>query len=317
MLNTSAPSVQQQWRDRAPLTLSSGTGEQYSIPWPSQSSQSTAPQQEFTIVSASDPDEVLEVLGPMSGTEADEAAERYGQENGIQVRLRDEQNIFYRVYGPSDEELDAEEPASATPDRMYEIYRAGVDEPALERLTGSLEDAAAVAMQYIRQGIDVTIWDDQGSTSYNPRDLSRLNESREYGDPEPIYYFAYGMLTDPRQMEGAEFVGAATLPNFAFEFRGYANVYPTRSTVQGVLWKVSREWLAHLDRVEGYPTLYDRKTVPVYCKGQRYEANLYTMTPDTRERLAGKNPRRVYVMKLVKGYNNADLPLQQISQALR
>ena len=265
--------------------------------------------QEFEIVDPND-NSVIAVLGTMDQAEAGEAAERYARTRGRQVRLRGNGIVYYRIYGTA-----AEQPASATPDRMYEIYRAGVDEPALQRVTGSLEDAAAVAMQYIRQGNDVTIWDDQGSTSYNPRDLSRLNESREYGDPEPIYYFAYGMLTDPRQMEGAEFVGAATLPNFAFEFRGYANVYPARGAVLGVLWKISREWLGHLDQVEGYPTLYDRKTVPVYCKGQRYEANLYTMTPDTRERLAGKKPGRGYVMQLVKGYNNADLPLQQISQA--
>ena len=172
-------------------------------------------------------------------------------------------------------------------------------------------------MEYVRQGNNVLIWDDEDSTFYNPRDLTPVvNESREYGDPEPIYYFAYGMLTNPSQMQGAEFVGAATLPNFAFEFRGYANVYPHRGVVQGVLWSVSREWLGHLDQVEGYPTLYDRKTVPVYSGGQRYEANLYTMTPATREQLEGKSPSRSYVMRLVKGYNNADIPLRQISQAL-
>lgn len=267
--------------------------------------------QEFEIVNPND-NSVIAVLGTMSHQAADEAAERYAQARGIQVRLRGDGTVYHRIYGTA-----AEQPVSARPDRMYEIYRAGVDEPALQRITGSLEDAAAVAMQYIRQGNDVTIWDDQGSTSYNPRDLSRLNESREYGDPEPIYYFAYGMLTNPAQMEGAEFVGAATLPNFAFEFRGYANVYPQRGAVLGVLWKVSREWLAHLDRVEGYPSLYDRKTVPVYSGGHRYEANLYTMTPATREQLEDRKPSRSYLMRLVKGYNNADLPLQQISRAMK
>ena len=33
------------------------------------------------------------------------------------------------------------------------------------------------------------------------------------------------MLTDPEIMQSAEFIGAAKLPNFSFEFCGYANVY--------------------------------------------------------------------------------------------
>ena len=212
---------------------------------------------------------------------------------------------------------DYNQPAPQRPGRTYEIVSAGDSEDTVQRVYGTLQDAASTAMEYVRQGNNVLIWDDEDSTFYNPRDLTPVvNESREYGDPEPIYYFAYGMLTNPSQMQGAEFVGAATLPNFAFEFRGYANVYPHRGVVQGVLWSVSREWLGHLDQVEGYPTLYDRKTVPVYSGGQRYEANLYTMTPATREQLEGKSPSRSYVMRLVKGYNNADIPLRQISQAL-
>ena len=212
---------------------------------------------------------------------------------------------------------DYNQPAPQRLDRTYEIVRAGDSEDTVQRVYGTLQDAASTAMEYVRQGNNVLIWDDEDSTFYNPRDLTPVvNESREYGDPEPIYYFAYGMLTDPRQMEGAEFVGAATLPNFNFEFRGYANVYPARGAVLGVLWKVSREWLGHLDQVEGYPTLYDRKTVPVYSGGHRYEANLYTMTPETRVDLRKRPPTRSYVMKLVKGYNNADISLQQISRAL-
>ena len=66
------------------------------------------------------------------------------------------------------------------------------------------------------------------------------------------YYFAYGMLTDPNIMQDAQFMGKATLKNFAFEFAVYANLIPeSMSTVEGVLWAITRKKLAELDRVEG------------------------------------------------------------------
>ena len=133
----------------------------------------------------------------------------------------------------------------------------------------------------------------------------------EAGQP-PIYYFAYGMLTDPEIMQSAEFIGAAKLPNFSFEFCGYANVYANQDSVVGVLWNVSREFLSDLDRTEGYPHMYDRKTVPVMSNGRRYEAFVYTMTPETRDRLWGAVPSQRYLQRLVNGYDHAGLPLTQI-----
>jgi gamma-glutamylcyclotransferase (GGCT)/AIG2-like uncharacterized protein YtfP len=134
--------------------------------------------------------------------------------------------------------------------------------------------------------------------------------------PAPIYYFAYGMLTDPRIMPGAEFIGPAVLKNHLLEFRGYANVRPGPGKVVGALWNIDRRLLAELDQAEGYPRLYDRKTFPVICQGERYEAMVYTMTPESRDRLDNRKPSRGYIDRLVKGYNHADIPLTQISQAL-
>ena len=138
----------------------------------------------------------------------------------------------------------------------------------------------------------------------------------EDSTPPPIYYFAYGMLTDPRIMPGAEFLGSAILKNHSLEFKGYANVRPGTGQVIGTLWNIDRRLLSELDQAEGYPSLYDRKTVPVFHKGQRYEAMIYTMTPSTREQLAKKAPSKNYIARLVKGYNHANIPLTQISRAL-
>ena len=144
----------------------------------------------------------------------------------------------------------------------------------------------------------------------------RANEFLTEAGQPPIYYFAYGMLTDPEIMQLAEFIGAAKLPNFSFEFCGYANVFPNRDSVVGVLWNVSREFLADLDRTEGYPHMYDRKTVPVIANGQRYEAFVYTMTPETRNQLWGAVPSQRYLHRLVNGYDHAGLSLAQIKAAL-
>lgn len=134
--------------------------------------------------------------------------------------------------------------------------------------------------------------------------------------PLPIYYFAYGMLTNPKNMQGAEAVGAARLPNHKFEFYQFADVVAEPgSQVHGVLWKIPREMLAELDQVEGVPWLYNRKMVPVICDGERYEAYIYTMTPASRETVKNRIPSKSYVKSLGRGYARFGLPADQINRA--
>lgn len=138
------------------------------------------------------------------------------------------------------------------------------------------------------------------------------------GGAVPRYYFAYGMLTDPEVMGDTPLVGAAVLRNWQFEFLQYANVIPQAgSEVWGSLWQADDQLMSELDQVEGYPSFYDRKTVPVVCNGKRYVAEVYTMTPDSIHSLEGTHPSRKYVQQLVNGYRHAGLPMAQISQALR
>ena len=133
----------------------------------------------------------------------------------------------------------------------------------------------------------------------------------------PVYYFAYGMLTDPELMPGANLIGSAELKNFKLEMFAYANVFPTPgATVIGSLWAIDRQLLAQLDNTEDYPTLYDRKTVPVFANGQRYEAELYTMTPGTRDYMVGKLPSEGYIQRIERGYQNAGIPFDQLDDAL-
>lgn len=133
----------------------------------------------------------------------------------------------------------------------------------------------------------------------------------------PIYYFAYGMLTDPANVPSAKLIGAATLPNFQFEMFEYANVIPKKgSKVIGTLWELDRKLLQQLDQVEEYPTLYDRKTVPVFYQNKKYAAELYTMTPATRREARGTKPDKDYIAQLERGYANAGIPISQLYQSL-
>ena len=134
----------------------------------------------------------------------------------------------------------------------------------------------------------------------------------------PVYYFSYGMLTDPELMRGLDMVGVAELPNFEYKMYSWANVeHKPGSKVYGVLWAIDHNVIAQLDRAEGYPQLYDRRTYPVYVDGNKIAAEVYIMTPDTLEQVEGTAPSQGYVNRVVRGYKNAGVPLEQLHSALK
>jgi gamma-glutamylcyclotransferase (GGCT)/AIG2-like uncharacterized protein YtfP len=129
-----------------------------------------------------------------------------------------------------------------------------------------------------------------------------------------IYYFAYGMLTDPNIIGDAKFVDRAVLPNWQFELLRFANVIPSHGDkVHGVIWAIDQEQLGHLDIIEGYPTLYSRKKLPIFdSKNTRYTAEVYMMTKNTRDRLINTSPSEPYLQSVERGYRSAQIPLDQI-----
>lgn len=146
--------------------------------------------------------------------------------------------------------------------------------------------------------------------------LRELYESREHPE-QPIYYFAYGMLCSPKYMSDAVMVGVGELKNFTYEMYVYANVLPEAgSTVYGTLWSVDREKIAELDHIEGYPTLYDRKTVPVHVDGQKFAAEVYVMTTETRRNVQGTHPSDHYIGLVAGGYKHAGVPISQLENAI-
>jgi gamma-glutamylcyclotransferase (GGCT)/AIG2-like uncharacterized protein YtfP len=146
----------------------------------------------------------------------------------------------------------------------------------------------------------------------------RAQEFNYRNDPAPVYYFAYGMLTDPKNMPGCQAIGAARLHNHRLEFYQYADVEQHAGTeVRGVLWSLPMGMLSQLDQVEGVPYLYNRKTMPVTAGGQRYEAYVYTMTPQARQQVKNRAPSTSYLRTLARGYIKFDLPNSQLHSAIQ
>lgn len=133
-----------------------------------------------------------------------------------------------------------------------------------------------------------------------------------------IYYFAFGMLTSPNIMsEDAIHEGAAILHNHSLEFRYFANALEGGDSMYGVLWSIDEDILDDLDFMEGVPTLYTRKQVPVFSKDLgMVTAWVYSMTDGTRERLKGQYPSDSYLDTMVYGYEIAGIPTKEIGMAL-
>lgn len=135
---------------------------------------------------------------------------------------------------------------------------------------------------------------------------------------KPRFYFAYGANTNVDGMrfrcKAAVAVGAATLRDYKLVFRGVADVAEREGAeVRGVVWSITPECEKSLDRFEGFPTLYVKRTVRVRLdNGRRIDAMVYVMT----ERDYQDVPSRFYEASLRDGYREFGLPQEQIATAV-
>lgn len=132
-----------------------------------------------------------------------------------------------------------------------------------------------------------------------------------------MYYFAYGMNTDPTAMserlaksDRVPFaIGAAVLEDWQFRFAYYADVQPKDgSKVEGVLWSISKEHLKALDAREGFPYYYNRKIVKVKVNDLEVSAWVYFM----QEGEPTAPPSQNYLDMLIRGYNTYGADLAQV-----
>lgn len=139
------------------------------------------------------------------------------------------------------------------------------------------------------------------------------------------FYLAYGSNCNLTQMEyrcpKATVVGPVTLHNYRLTFNGrgrYGGVANIRrrngAEVKGLLWEITPECEKSLDRYEGYPHLYEKKTVTVETEdGQKIKAMVYVMTKGHE---APAMPTGGYFWGIVEGFQQNGMDPQPVKDAL-
>lgn len=113
---------------------------------------------------------------------------------------------------------------------------------------------------------------------------------------------------------GSKVAGIGTLNNYTLKFRRHADIQPDPgSTVYGVVWTIQDRHLEELDRLEGYPIYYTRKIVSVVLDNSLVDAIAYIMVDQSAESL----PDPHYLYSCIKGYQDNDIPLYQIENAVK
>lgn len=131
-----------------------------------------------------------------------------------------------------------------------------------------------------------------------------------------MLYFAYASNLSKEYMmsrcPNASAVKKAALKNYKLVFNELADIIQyDEGHVLGALYVISKQDLEELDRLEGYPDLYDRIVVEVEDEnGGKYDAYAYTMVEKSLE-----NPPEHYYNILLEGYKDWDLPEENLEKA--
>jgi gamma-glutamylcyclotransferase len=129
-----------------------------------------------------------------------------------------------------------------------------------------------------------------------------------------MYYFAYGSNLNKKQMRercpDSKPVFRATLPNYKLIFTGWsrqwhggvASIKAFRGErVIGAIYEISDADLRKLDKLEGYPTEYNRLPVRVFNEdGDAVEAMTYIRAKPAEE----TRPSPEYLAILQQGYRD-------------
>ena len=135
-------------------------------------------------------------------------------------------------------------------------------------------------------------------------------------------YLAYGSNLNLEQMAHrcptAKVVGKAEINNMQLLFRGphesaVATIEPRKgSCVPVLVWEITPEDEAALDRYEGFPLLYRKKTVNVKLGGKPIKAMVYIMNEG---RPLGK-PGCYYYSIIYEGYMSAGFDTEILKKAV-
>ncbi|MBT7553143.1 gamma-glutamylcyclotransferase [bacterium] len=134
-----------------------------------------------------------------------------------------------------------------------------------------------------------------------------------------LFYFAYGSNMNKQRMSdrcGSEHftdLGKGYLDDWSFYFYGrkYANIKPkNNSVVEGVLFEIDEDCLQSLDRVEGYPHVYQRDIVDIRQDDKKYLAEVYVVQGDNTVAV----PTSQYYQIVFTGAIEHDLSVDYVNQ---
>ena len=131
-----------------------------------------------------------------------------------------------------------------------------------------------------------------------------------------MLYFAYASNLSKEYMlsrcPNATPVKKAALKGYKLVFNELADIVEDENkNVKGALYVISKQELEELDRLEGYPLLYDRVIIEVEDElGSKYDAVTYIMGEK-----ALQAPPEHYYQLLVKGYEDWDLAMEFLEEA--
>lgn len=131
-----------------------------------------------------------------------------------------------------------------------------------------------------------------------------------------MLYFAYASnLSTDYMLErcpNATAVKKVALKNYKLVFNELADIIQHEEDhVLGALYVVSKQDLEELDRLEGFPDLYDRLVVEVEDEeGGKYDAYAYSMVEKDLQ-----DPPEHYYKILLEGYKDWNLPQDNLEKA--
>lgn len=143
--------------------------------------------------------------------------------------------------------------------------------------------------------------------------------------PARSLYFAFGSNMEWSQMKhrcpDAKFSGTGRIPGWALAFAGHsgwwggavATLEPSpKAQVEGVIYSVTDEDLARLDRFEGAPAVYAPKTVLV-LDGMNYQTRCRVYVLRHAERTGPPGPK--YLAQIQQSYMDFGFDLRRLYRA--
>ena len=136
-------------------------------------------------------------------------------------------------------------------------------------------------------------------------------------------YVAYGSNLNFRQMKHrcptAKLYGTGSIDGYELQFKGspdsaFATIVPKEgASVPVAVWEITPQDERALDRYEGYPSHYFKKTVPVSLDGEEVDAMVYIMNLKMKFGM----PSPYYYATVLEGYCDCELDADVLDRAVK